>query len=286
MRLIINGQTVSYTLENEKTLGQVVSGIRSWLAAEGYIITALTADAHNLLDSGAPSWSEADIASVQDLFVEASRTADMKLAHWQSVESWLGLLARQLSAGAAALHELITDMSQTISGFKLNPFLPADSNAMRRFETIFATADAEQIAGWASERRAEAAAVVAELREAVRRRIEDATHPRDALERCAARLKTAVATLPDVSVLLQTNRDKEAMGLVITFTDTVQSLMDLLPFLPQDSRRARALTELTPFLKELVSAFDTRDSVLIGDILEYEIAPRMTRIAPILETAS
>jgi hypothetical protein len=62
--------------------------------------------------------------------------------------------------------------------------------------------------------------------------------------------------------------------------------MDLLPFLPQDPQRARALSDLTPVLKELVSAFDTRDSVLIGDILEYEIAPRMVRIAPLLENAS
>ena len=59
------------------------------------------------------------------------------------------------------------------------------------------------------------------------------------------------------------------MEIVIGFTDTVQSLMDLLPFLPSDRERARALSELVPTLRELVAAFTRKDSVLIGDILEY-----------------
>ena len=73
------------------------------------------------------------------------------------------------------------------------------------------------------------------------------------------------------------------MEIVIRFADIVQSLMDLLPFLPPDAERARILVELTPVLRELVDAFGSRDSVLIGDLLEYEVAPRMERIAPLLE---
>ncbi len=33
--------------------------------------------------------------------------------------------------------------------------------------------------------------------------------------------------------------------------------------------------ELNSNLKELIEAFKTNDSVLIGDLLEYEIAPRI-----------
>jgi hypothetical protein len=46
------------------------------------------------------------------------------------------------------------------------------------------------------------------------------------------------------------------------------------------------MSELNPVLRDLVAAFDARDSVLIGDLLEYEIAPRMERIAPLLKGAA
>ena len=45
----------------------------------------------------------------------------------------------------------------------------------------------------------------------------------------------------------------------------------------------RLVSELTPVLRELTKAFDTRDGILIGDLLEYEIAPRMERITPLIE---
>ena len=116
-------------------------------------------------------------------------------------------------------------------------------------------------------------------------RLEEAEHPGDALASRVGLLRGCLGELKEVSVLLQTGRDKPAMEIVIRFTDVVQSLMDLLPFLPPDAERARILVELTPILRELVAAFGSRDSVLIGDLLEYEVAPRMEKIAPLLEKA-
>ena len=60
----------------------------------------------------------------------------------------------------------------------------------------------------------------------------------------------------------------------------------LVPFLSPDPERGKLLAEFNPVLKELVAAFGTKDSVLIGDLLEYEIAPRMQRLAPLLGRAT
>ncbi len=98
-------------------------------------------------------------------------------------------------------------------------------------------------------------------------------------------MRDTVADLREVSVLLQTGRDKAAMDIVIRFTDMAQSLISVLPFCAPDPERARLIGELTPVLRDLVAAFDSRDSVLIGDLLEYEIAPRVEKLAPLLEAA-
>ena len=121
------------------------------------------------------------------------------------------------------------------------------------------------------------------MRAALDSRIADATHPKEALARCASRIRSLLGSLTEVSVLLQTGRDKAAMDIVIGFSDAVQELLDLMPFLSPNAERGRLIGELTPFLRDLVSAFDVKDTVMIGDLLEYEISPRMERLAPLLE---
>jgi hypothetical protein len=44
--------------------------------------------------------------------------------------------------------------------------------------------------------------------------------------------------------------------------------------------------ELNSVLSELLQAFETRDSVLIGDLMEYEVAPRLGRLRAILQELS
>ena len=72
MELTINGETVDYSLENEKNLGEVVGGVRTWLAAEGFLITGLSDGSEDLLPLPAPAWMGREIASVARLSVSAT----------------------------------------------------------------------------------------------------------------------------------------------------------------------------------------------------------------------
>jgi len=233
------------------------------------------------------------------------------VSHWRTVDAWLAMLEEELrgtedgaragetsatrTPGAAAmdpLDELLSGLPQTMEGFAANPFLPPGSDVEKRFRALWLPApdasrplSAADVRAWPPERAREAAAVIQDLRTRVQKRIEDSTHPRETLARGARMLKESLDGLREVSVLLQTGKDKAAMGILIGFTDAAQSLIDILPFCAPDPDRARALTELIPVLRELVTAFDSRDSVLIGDLLEYEVAPRIERLAPLLERA-
>jgi hypothetical protein len=295
VRLTINGEDVSYSLENEKTLGEIVHGIRTWLAAEGFIITGLRADERDILESPDGQWGGAGVDTVATLGVTATHTGDMKVAHWRTVDRWLAMLEEEVVRPPAGtltgpgspdpLEVLLEGLPQTMEGFAANPFLPPGSDAGTRFQAAFSGQAAPAIRSWAPEVQKEAVGLIRLLRSLLQARIDDAAHPRESLSRCAGLLRGSMAELREVSLLLQTGRDKPAMDIVIRFADTVQSLMDVLPFLAPDPERARLLTELTPVLRELVAAFGSRDSVLIGDLLEYEVAPRLEKIAPLLEKA-
>lgn len=293
---MINGEDVSFSLEHEQTLGEVVHGVRTWLAAAGFVIMGLRADERDLLQSPAEAWGDAGVAEVTILGVTATHTGDMKVAHWRTVDTWLGMLGEEIGRPAAAgngaqdtstdpLAELLEGLPQTLEGFKANPFLPPGSDAGSRFAATFTGRQSTDVRAWSPGALQEAAELIRHLRGIVQARIEEAAHPWASLSRCAGLLRGCMGGLKEVSVLLQTGRDRQAMEIVIRFADIVQSLMDLLPFLPPDTERARILVELTPVLRELVAAFGSHDSVLIGDLLEYEVAPRMERIAPLLEKA-
>jgi hypothetical protein len=288
VRLMINGEQISYSLENEKTLAEVVRGVQEWLAGAGFLVTEIRADARDLLQGPADDWGKTAVGSVQELDVRATHTGDMKIAHWRALDVWLGMLAQEISettGQTAALQELLTDLPETIKGFSANPFLSPGSTAVDRLVALFKTtgAVAADIRAWPPARVEEGRSLIGELRDALQKRISDASQPADALARCLPRLLESLGQLPQVSVLLQTGRDKQAMDIVIGFADAFQTLLALVPFLPPDPQRGRLIAELTPVLKDLVTAFGAKDSVLIGDLLEYEIAPRMSRLAPLLE---
>jgi hypothetical protein len=300
VRLTINGEAIDYSLENERTLGEVVRGVQGWLAEAGFHVTAVSADAQDLLAEAPDRWSRAEVSSVQELKVVAAHTGEMKLAHWRTVEKWLSMLAEEIRALSAhsggtgsgasgpetsALAELLSDFPETLGGMRANPFLPPGSNAADRFEAVFKDQAATAVAAWPATRVKEAAEAITDLRELLSARLADTSAPGEALKRCAGQVRQSMAQLPEVSVLLQTGRDKAAMEIVIRFADVVQSVLGLIPFLPPDPNRARMLGELRPFLRDLVSAFDAKDSVLIGDLLEYEITPRIEKLAPVLEKA-
>jgi hypothetical protein len=285
VELKINGEKVSLTLEKEKTLAEVMQGVQAWLGAAGFVVTAIHADGQDLMSISAGIWGNTAVDSVKEVDVQALHTADMKVELWQTVDVWLGMLADEVKAPGPVLEELLSNLPETLAGMKANPFLPSGADSLERFSVMFSGRKPAELRRWTPEQRQEAAALIGSMRAELSSRIADAAQPREALARCMSDLKSHVQRLPEVSVLLQTGKDKAAMDTIIGFTDTVHSVLALVPFLPPDPERGRLIADLTPVLRDLVAAFDAKDSVLIGDLLEYEVAPRITKLMPFLEAS-
>ena len=86
----------------------------------------------------------------------------------------------------------------------------------------------------------------------------------------------------DVSVLLQSGKDRQAMETITRFADLIAAVLAVLPRTAGGGEAAALFAELNPRLREILDAFDAKDFILIGDILEYEIAPRLGGLAALL----
>ncbi len=106
------------------------------------------------------------------------------------------------------------------------------------------------------------------------------------LQEIANSLPETIAQLLKIPVLLQSNKDAEVSNTVISFADTFKAMQKLVSFCGLFPQKFNNFTidgqnlsvffqDFTPVLQEFESSLETRDTVLTGDLAEYEIAPRL-----------
>ena len=105
------------------------------------------------------------------------------------------------------------------------------------------------------------------------------------------------ADLQDIPLLLQTGRGHDAMDTIMRLSERLQGLSRLLPLLSLSGIPLEALqvdgmnpgeylASIFPFMEEITEALETQDTVTIGDISEYEIAPRIEEISGFLSAVA
>ncbi len=241
MVIRINGEAVDFELEEEKDLGEVVRALQAWAAGQALTITSLT---HGAAAGGGPGATE---GVEQPLGGPADG--------WQATP--LGEVGT-VSLTVAPLPGAQGDVSASGQ--------PAADGPHRQ-----APSAAHGAPGGAG------AVPSSEL---------PATSSLQGLQACAASLEEVEQRLVEVPLLLQTGRDRQAMEAVILLSDRLRELIRALTALRLAGRLDPAATiageglltftgGLNDVLRELQTSFENRDSVLIGDLLEYEVAPRL-----------
>lgn len=102
-----------------------------------------------------------------------------------------------------------------------------------------------------------------------------------------------ITPLTDVPIQLQTGKELAVMETINRFSMRLERLYRLLPLLPLggfDQKellvQATPLAELpgllSPILEELLGALKNRDTILVGDISEYELAPKIEELSAVL----
>lgn len=285
MEIRINNQKIDFTLENEKNLGDVLNGVESWMKDSDSVIISVKLGDRDLFYSPKKTWEKIPIEEIDFLNITVKRLNDAKISNLETVHQYLGMLYQAVdTANDKQLNELLQGyslMHQSLDSFLIsNP----DLLAMDKF---FQGATVEMFYNWTSEMKNQALSHIQNIDNLVISRVGEAIHPREALVSVREQLKTSVKEISEVSVLLQTGQDRVAMEHIIRFSDLAQSLLRVFANLKSSlTTNLDTLTisgktsedfynELNSILKELIEAFQAKDSVLIGDLLEYEIAPRL-----------
>jgi hypothetical protein len=274
MEITINGVPADITLETEKTMGEFLSGLESWLENSGHYLSGLAVDGRQFGAEAIPGAFGMDLDRIGSIDVKTSTwsvfllealcTARHILEAYEaaSFEERRGLAETwKESAAARFLSENVPDLYENCGRFFAGEGLSFQENLVLAEE-----------------------------------RIREAEDPPGELSHIEPAAAAFVKRLEDLPLDIQTGKDGRAAETVSLFTYFAEKLFRLFSLLKQRGLKADAFSvegipaaafieEFNAAIGELLAAYETKDAVLLGDLAEYELAPRLWKFYSALKTA-
>lgn len=294
LQITINNEKIDFTLEKETNLFEVLESLRGWLESEGFVMTSARTDERDLDHLTEEDLKKMPLGPVGTLRIGAQSAIEREYRDLSAIDEFFRVLKAALSAGQPdTVKQLMQEyhhLQGGLDGVLERNSIAADDITAATLDAIVGESGLAESGVLEDERRERLFAFVEALRTAVGSRMREIEDPGRELAVAADDLRRSIEQLSDVSIMLQTGRDQEAMEAIVRFAELSGKIIRLYPLL----RRVGGLdfnsvvvegvsfpefyADFNTILGELIDAFTAEDSVLIGDLLEYEIAPRLEKL--------
>jgi len=270
MEIRINGKSAAITLESEKTVGEVLTGIQNWLETSGFFISGLEMDGKSYGSHSLDTIFALPLEGVSSIDVKTSGWAELMLEALVGLKSDLEFFGTLDAQGQRECRERWE---------KALPALFLQKNAPDLYSVVIKTLEGNLPAagtiGYVSER-------VREIEDPYR----ELALSRELVNEIAKRLE-------ELPLDVQTGKDARAAETITVFsslTEKINRLAILLRSFGTDVENLKItlsdgsvsykdyIDEFGTALKELVSAYENNDTVLVGDLAEYELSPRLLNL--------
>jgi hypothetical protein len=281
MDISIDGNALDVTLENEQTVGDLFASLENWLSQTGFRCAAFALDGKNIpaseveeaFSTGIGNVARIDIqtTSVAQLYADTLLDAAFFLAQYSS-----GDTAESVDSGKDGKKETIHAWIES---------------GGRSFLFENHPGFAKKIDDFLMRGQGDGTALGEEIAE----RLREIAGPETALLSMKEKIYDITARLEVLSLNMQMGKDREATETVYEFSKIAEKLFRIIQLMSAASGNAGGASslagdvsslagdvhffeEFTGVLKEFFEGFQARDSVLVGDLAEYEIAPRLLEL--------
>ncbi|GHV71121.1 hypothetical protein AGMMS49928_21560 [Spirochaetia bacterium] len=267
MDISINGKPADIVPENEKTLGEILSGLEQWLKGSGHRLSGLTINGEKIDSPGMAGAFDRELKNISCLDISTSSWpelgAEALIAARNTLEDWENASfddKKRISEewpGAAA--------ARFISGEMIDLF------------PLLERALAGEFPG------------PPELLRIIDERLREIADPRGEFFLAEKTIFSAAHRLEELPLDVQTGKDGRAAETIQLFSNIAEKIFRLLYLLKFEGFSTENITvdqvsaadffdEFNTALKELLAAYNAKDSVLVGDLAEYELAPRLRKL--------
>lgn len=285
MEILVNKEPLDFTLESESSIGEVVDGLAEWLKGSQFAITGIDIDALPQPLGLRDRWADIAIDDVSQLSIEALPYTRVDWTTAKALDEYFAILQECIreerhAAFADAAGELPYVRQQLA---KLFPELPGIDDPASILRIALDPSGSPVFPKDTNTILLE----ISSMRSILGARIREFEDPRGELRATLATLATVIPGLEEIPVELQTGKASEALGKVVALTELLGRAVRLTPLAEEDGEETQGAAvretarELGPFLNELSDALESGDTVLVGDLIEYEIAPVLLRLSVI-----
>lgn len=278
MKIQINSEDLDFTLDREESCLDVIDSLSTWLEGQDFFISEISLDGMEFFVQNRDKLQEISVDSVSQLSILALDSNHMCLKDLETVISYFELYERALKENNK---EVMVDLGSQYDSIRSN--LPSllkmnnyvfDSNLNKIMDQSGILTGAplphlseDLLIEWSN------------LHTLLLGRIGEISTPSQEGIKTVKTLNRLIPRLEDVSILFQSGKDKEAFDIIIVLSELLSKSIRILASLSEKnstiSLPENFMNDLNVILKELAGAIDTGDTILTGDLTEYEIVPKI-----------
>jgi hypothetical protein len=286
MTIYVNGAPLAMDQRAGGNLGEALSAADGLIEKAGSVIVSLRVDGAEVDADSYAAFASRPMESIESVEIQAEDSSAIRI---RAIRTFLELLALakrftedepadgdavdwpSLRAGALDMRDAFAGLfsADELSFVQLFAgLLERAGDAPDKASRVELSAQADRLSSVFGERLAELVSPALEMRTA------------------ASLFEAKASELADLPVLLQTGKEDQAMKVVLYFIEIFNKVIRVIPELRKSgidtssisiggSAMAEFYGSFNEVLRDLTGAFERKDSVLIGDLAEYEVLPRM-----------
>ena len=267
MRIRINGADADIQLEAEKNVGEILCALDSWLAGTGHRLSGLAIDGEAADSGSMDACFDRSVDAVDTLDITTSAIVEL------FAESLLHTM-QDIDAYEAAGFE---DKSCFAEQWKQSP------------QALLLADQSPDLFGWAVTVFSGEGVSPPAFRLLLEERVRELRDPAAELAKTGPLVDEICGRLEELSLDIQTGKDARAAETIRAFSGVAEKIFRIFNMLKLAGfpvgeitvENASITTYITDFgtaLRELLAAYEQHDTVLVGDLAEYEMAPRLHRL--------
>jgi len=271
MEIRINEHPLDVSLENEKTIGDVLAALDQWLYDSKHILSGLSIDGQKIPASQIEEVFLRDIDSVNCLDIETNSVADITTS---SLVTLLDDIKEFENIDFSEKSNFLSNWTESAAGRFIN-------SEMADLYKLCVSAFQGDV-------------LIQTLRSITEERLNEVNSPVEEFIKTEPVLNEICEKLVDLPLDIQTGKDMKAAQTVQLFTAITEKIfrifyqLDIQDYFAKDqtadnkNKIISLINEFTDVLKDLLEAYEKNDSVLVGDLAEYEASVKIKELYSVI----